>query len=116
VVNTAPTIRGTATTEPGVALPDLAVGDLVLGTPNPDTAPLRTLYRVVKSYGKHRVPLEPPASWLERLASMFQHRQPGVLVELVEADQTNGERYPAMFTAASAPALDRVTGLRRWTE
>lgn len=108
---TASTIHGTATIEPDVALLALNVGDLVLGTPSPDTAPLRTLYRVVKPYGKHRVPNEPPASQLERFASLLDGKQLGVLVELVEAEQGADEPCPAMFVEAGTPTLDRVTRL-----
>jgi hypothetical protein len=108
---TALTARGIATIEPDVALPNIKVGDLVLGTPNPDTEPLRTLYRVVKPYGNYRAPLEPPASWLGRLAALAGRKRQGILVDLVTADPCEVEPTPAMFAAASNPTLDRVTGL-----
>lgn len=111
MIDTALTIRGTATIERDVALSDLRVGDLVLGTPSPDTAPLRTLHRVTEAYGKHRIPIEAPSSPLERLASRFERGHLGVVVELVEAEPSNGGGCLAMFTEASTPTLDRATKL-----
>lgn len=106
-MTTASTIRGTVTVEPDVALTDLNVGDLVLGTPNSDTAPLRTLHRVVKPFGKHHVPMEGPASRLERFVARLERGELGVVVELV-SDNRYDEPDLAMFVAESTPTLDRV--------
>lgn len=108
MIDYASTVRGTAVIEPGVALEDLRVGDLVLGVPSADME-FRTLFRVVDAYGRYRVPQEPPVSRLERLTALLDGKELGVLVELVGEDVDGGE-FPAMFTAARNAALDRVTG------
>ncbi len=107
MTTTASTIRGTVTVEPDVALSDLNVGDLVLGTPNSDTAPLRTLHRVVKPFGKHHVPVEGPTSRLERFVARLERGELGVVVERI-SDYPGSEPDLAMFVADSTPVLDRV--------
>lgn len=102
------TVRGNVNIEPSIPLADLNVGDFVLGTPTPDLEPMRTLYRVTKPYGNHRVPLEPPVSLLERVLSTVDGKCLGVLVELVVGEAV-AEPFPAMFTEEHAPAVDRVT-------
>ncbi len=106
-MTTASTIRGTVTVEPDVALSDLNVGDLVLGTPDSDTAPLRTLHRVVTAFGKHRIPPEAPSTRLERFVLRLERGELGVVVERI-SDQPSGEPDLAMFVADHTPTLDRV--------
>ncbi len=109
--NTAPTVRGTATIEPGVSLTDLNVGDLILGAPTPDL-PVRTLHRVIRPYGRYRIPLEQPATRVERILSLLQRRHPGILVDLVlDEDLPDDGPFRAMFTDRWSPTVDRVTSL-----